>query len=362
MAFDAMPYHFFERKMKENKNINKNTHHKSYIKVIIVKFTQDTRADIIKEKRRRKQMSSSTKMGRKLRKRFKKELPFHLMLLPAVLMVVLFKYIPMAGLSIAFQDYSPLYSIFEQEWCGWENFKYIFSLSTFPRVIYNTLFIAIMKIVAGIIVPVTVALLLNEVRNIVYKRTLQTIVYLPHFISWVALAGIFLDVLGMDGIVNNFLATIGLNRVYFLGDEKVFPFTMVVTDTWKTFGWNTIVYLAAITGISPALYEAAALDGAGRFRQILHVAIPSILPIVLLMTVLSIGNVLRAGFDQIFNLYSPLVYSTGDIIDTFVYRMGILGAQFGPATAVGLFQSVVSCALIVAGYWAAEKFAGYQVF
>ena len=124
----------------------------------------------------------------------------------------------------------------------------------------------------------------------------------------------------------------------------------------------TIVYLAAITGISPALYEAAALDGAGRFSQILHVAIPSILPIVLMMTVLSIGNVLRAGFDQIFNLYSPLVYSTGDIIDTFVYRMGILGAQFGPATAVGLFQSVVSCVLIVAGYWAAEKFAGYQVF
>lgn len=307
-------------------------------------------------------MSSSTKTGRKLRKRFKKELPFHLMLLPAVLMVVLFKYIPMAGLSIAFQDYSPLYSIFEQEWCGWENFKYIFSLSTFPRVIYNTLFIAIMKIAAGIIVPVTVALLLNEVRNIVYKRTLQTIVYLPHFISWVALAGIFLDVLGMDGIVNNFLAAIGLHRVYFLGNEKVFPFTMVVTDTWKIFGWNTIVYLAAITGISPALYEAAALDGAGRFRQIIHVAIPSILPIVLLMTVLSIGNVLRAGFDQIFNLYSPLVYSTGDIIDTFVYRMGILGAQFGPATAVGLFQSVVSCVLIVAGYWAAEKFAGYQVF
>lgn len=348
--------------MKENKNINKNTHHKSYIKVIIVKFTQDTRTDIIKEKRRSKQMSSSTKTGQKLRKRFKKELPFHLMLLPAVVMVVLFKYIPMAGLSIAFQDYSPLYSIFEQEWCGWENFKYIFSLSTFPRVIYNTLFIAIMKIAAGIIVPVTVALLLNEVRNIVYKRTLQTIVYLPHFISWVALAGIFLDVLGMDGIVNNFLAAIGLHRVYFLGNEKVFPFTMVVTDTWKTFGWNTIVYLAAITGISPTLYEAAALDGAGRFRQIIHVAIPSILPIVLLMTVLSIGNVLRAGFDQIFNLYSPLVYSTGDIIDTFVYRMGILGAQFGPATAVGLFQSVVSCVLIVAGYWAAEKFAGYQVF
>lgn len=298
----------------------------------------------------------------RLKKRLKKELPFHIMLFPAVVMVLLFKYIPLAGLSIAFQDYSPLLGFFDQEWCGWENFSYVFSLSTFPRVIYNTLFIAIMKIIAGIVVPVTVALLLNEVRNIGYKRTLQTVVYLPHFISWVALAGIFLDVLSMDGVVNKFLTSIGMEPIYFLGDEKIFPFTMVVTDTWKTFGWNTIVYLAAITGISPGLYEAAALDGAGRFKQIIHVAIPSILPIVLLMTVLSIGNVLRAGFDQIFNLYSPLVYSTGDIIDTYVYRMGILSAQFGPATAVGLFQSVVSFILIVAGYWAADKIAGYRVF
>lgn len=304
----------------------------------------------------------STTLGGRFRRRLWKELPFHLMLLPAVILVILFKYIPLAGLSIAFQDYSALYGIFDQEWCGWENFSYIFSLSTFPRVIYNTLFIAIMKIAAGIIVPVTVALLLNEVRHTAYKRTVQTIVYLPHFISWVALAGIFLDVLGMDGIVNNLLSAMGMNKIYFLGDANIFPFTMVLTDVWKTFGWNTIVYLAAITGISPELYEAAALDGAGRFKQIIHVAIPSILPIVLLMTVLSIGNVLRAGFDQIFNLYSPLVYSTGDIIDTFVYRMGILSAQFGPATAVGLFQSVVSCILIVTGYWVAERFAGYQVF
>ena len=219
-----------------------------------------------------------------------------------------------------------------------------------------------MKIIAGIVVPVTVALLLNEIRNVMYKRTLQTIVYLPHFISWVALAGIFLDVLSMDGVINKLLSSIGLDPIYFLGDEKVFPYTMVVTDTWKTFGWNTIVYLAAITGISPVLYEAAALDGAGRFKQIIHVAIPSILPIVLLMTVLSIENVLRAGFDQIFNLYSPLVYSTGDIIDTYVYRMGILSAQFGSATAVGLFQSVVSFILILGGYWAADKIAGYRVF
>lgn len=294
--------------------------------------------------------------------RLRKELPFHLMLLPGVLIVLVFKYIPMGGLCISFQDYSPIFGLFEQDWVGFENFEYVFSMPTFPRVIYNTLFIAILKIIAGIIVPVTFALLLNEVLAVKYKRTLQTVVYLPHFISWVALAGIFLDVLSLDGIVNQLLGHLGIAPVYFLGNEKIFPFTMVVTDVWKTFGWNTIVYLAAITGVDASLYEAAYLDGAGRFRQTLHVTIPTIMPIVILMTILSIGNVLRAGFDQIFNLYSPLVYSTGDIIDTFVYRLGILGSQFGPATAVGLFQSVVSFILITLGYWAADKFAGYRVF
>ena len=307
-------------------------------------------------------MSKGNDNRSRLSIRLRKELPFHLMLLPGVLLVLVFKYIPMVGLSIAFQDYSPLFGIFEQDWCGLENFRYIFSLSTFPRVIYNTMFIALLKIIAGILVPVTFALMLNEVRNIGYKRTLQTVVYLPHFISWVALAGIFLDVLSLDGIVNSMLTGLGLKAVYFLGDEKIFPYTMVVTDVWKTFGWNAIVYLAAITGIDPQLYEAAYLDGAGRFRQTLHVTLPGIMPIVVLMSILSIGNVLRAGFDQIFNLYSPLVYSTGDIIDTFVYRLGILGAQFGPATAVGLFQSAVSFVLIVTGYWVADKFLGYRVF
>ena len=155
--------------------------------------------------------------------RLRKELPFHLMLLPGVILVLVFKYIPMVGLSIAFQDYSPLFGIFDQDWCGLENFRYIFSLSTFPRVIYNTMFIALLKIIAGILVPVTFALMLNEVRNIGYKRTLQTVVYLPHFISWVALAGIFLDVLSLDGILNSMLTGLGLKAVYFLGDEKVFP-------------------------------------------------------------------------------------------------------------------------------------------
>lgn len=303
-----------------------------------------------------------SKPKQSLVQRLTRELPFHLMLLPGVLLVFIFKYIPMAGLCIAFQDYSPIFGMFDQPWVGLENFQYVFTMSTFPRVIFNTVYIAVLKIAAGIIVPVTFALMLNEMRSVRYKRLLQTVVYLPHFISWVALAGIFLDVLSLDGVVNTALVHLGLQPVYFLGDEKVFPYTMVVTDVWKTFGWNTIVYLAAITGVDQQLYEAAYLDGAGRFKQTIHVTLPTIMPIVMLMTILSIGNVLRAGFDQIFNLYSPLVYSTGDIIDTFVYRMGILGAQFGPATAVGLFQSLISFVLIMTGYWLADKFAGYRVF
>ena len=295
-------------------------------------------------------------------RRLKSEFPFHLMLFPGLVLTFIFKYIPMGGLVIAFQDYTPIFGMFEQEWIGLGNFQYVFSMPTFPRVIYNTIFIALLKIIAGIIVPVSFALMLNEVRNIRYKRVLQTIVYLPHFISWVALAGIFLDVLSIDGVINKALVALGMDPVYFLGDEKIFPYTLVVTDVWKTFGWNTIVYLAAITGVDESLYEAAYLDGAGRFRQTLSITLPSIMPIVMLMSILSIGNVLRAGFDQVFNLYSPLVYSTGDIIDTFVYRLGILSAQFGPATAVGLFQSLVSFVLIMTGYWMADRFAGYRVF
>ena len=295
--------------------------------------------------------------------RLKQEWPFHLMLLPAVLAVLIYKYLPMCGLTIAFQDYSPIFGIFEQDWIGWENFEYIFSLPTFPRVIWNTLVIAGLKLVGNLIVPITFALLLNEVRQKTYKRTLQTLVYLPHFISWVALAGIFIDILSpSSGIVNEIIRSFGGQPVYFLGDEKVFPFTVVATAIWKHFGWNAIVYLAAITNVDESLYEAAYLDGAGRFKQVWHVMIPGIMPIVVLMMLLSIGTILKAGFEQVYNLYSPQVYSTGDIIDTFVYRMGLVDVQFGPAAAVGLFQSAVSFVLMLLGYFLADKVAGYRVF
>lgn len=294
---------------------------------------------------------------------FQKELPFHLMLLPAVIITFIFKYIPFVGISMAFEDYTPLKGIFEQKWVGMDNYRYLFSLPGFGSVIWNTIFIAVMKMVGNLVFPVLIALLLNEVRGKRYKKTVQTVLYLPHFISWAALAGIFIDILSPSGgIVNQILNALGMKSVFFLGDSNIFPYTVAVTDIWKELGWGTIVYLAAITGIDPTYYEAAKIDGAGRFKQVLHVTIPSILPMILLMMVLSVGNVLQAGFEQVFNLYSPQVYSTGDIIDTYVYRIGVIEAKFDLATAVGLFKSAISFVLIMIGYKLADKLAGYKVF
>lgn len=307
--------------------------------------------------------ATDTERGTKKRGRFRRELPFHVMLLPAVIITILFKYVPFAGIAMAFEDYTPLRGLFEQTWVGMENFKYLFSLPGFGSVIWNTVFIAVMKLAGNLIFPVLVALLLNEVRARRYKKTVQTVLYLPHFISWAALAGIFIDILSPSGgIVNQLLGSLGLKEVFFLGDAEVFPYTMAATDIWKELGWGMIVYLAAITGIDPTYYEAARMDGAGRLKQILHVTIPGILPMILLMMVLSVGNVLQAGFEQVFNLYSPQVYSTGDIIDTYVYRIGVVEAKFDLATAVGLFKSAISFVLIMLGYKLADRLAGYKVF
>ncbi|WP_307728374.1 ABC transporter permease [Paenibacillus plantiphilus] len=301
--------------------------------------------------------------GKARKKWFFKELPFHAMLLPAVIITIIFRYVPIGGLSVAFMDYQTVFSFFEQEWVGWDNFTYIFNLPGFSNVLWNTFFIAVMKIIGNLIVPVAFALLLNEVRHRLFKQSVQTLLYLPHFLSWVALAGVLVDILSpSSGIVNNVLGFFGVNPIFFLGNPDIFPYTLVMTDVWKEFGWGTIIYLAAITTIDPTQYEAAVIDGAGRWKQTLHVTLPALAPVIILLTVLGIGNVLQAGFDQVYNLYSPQVYSTGDIIDTLVYRIGVVDVQFGPAAAIGFFKSVVSFLLIVTGYKLAHRWAGYRVF
>ncbi|KTD88599.1 ABC transporter permease [Paenibacillus etheri] len=298
-----------------------------------------------------------------LTRMWKREWPLHLMLFPGIVLVLIFSYIPMAGIMMAFQKYVPNKGLFGSPFIGLKNFQLLMDYPDIGRIFFNTVYIAVMKIVAGMIVPVTIAILLNELRKEWVKRTFQTLVYLPHFLSWVLLSGILIDVLSpSSGILNQVLGLFGIDPVFFLGDNKWFPYVMVISDVWKEFGFGTIVYLAALTGINPSLYEAAEIDGAGRFKQTLHVTLPGMLPIIVLMFTLSIGNVLNAGFDQIFNLYSPPVYESADIIDTFVYRMGIEQAQFGFATAVGLLKSVISFIFVSMSYILAYRVANYRIF
>lgn len=291
------------------------------------------------------------------------QLPLHFMMIPGIVLVVLFSYIPMFGIVMAFQEYNPLLGFFKSPWVGLDNFRYMLSMPDTLQVVWNTLYIAVLKIIGNLLVPVAVALLLNEIGSRVFQRSLQTIIYLPYFLSWIILATVFIDILSpSSGAINQILGYFGIEPIYFLGDQTWFPITMVITDIWKGFGYGTIVYLAALTGIDPTLYEVAVIDGANRWQQTWHITLPGIRSMVILMMTLQLGNVLNAGFDQIFNLLSPVVYKTGDIIDTLVYRMGLINTQYSLATAVGLFKSVVSMILIALSYWLADKFANYRIF
>ncbi|QGQ99583.1 sugar ABC transporter permease [Paenibacillus psychroresistens] len=298
-----------------------------------------------------------------LSKKWRRVMPLHLMLLPALVLLIIYSYGPIVGLLIAFERFMPSKGIFGSPLVGWENFKYVWDLPDTKHVLTNTVVIAFFKILLNLIIPIILALLLNEVRLKFFKRTIQTAIYFPYFLSWVLLGGILIDILSpSQGIVNEIIQFFGFKPIFFLGDPHWFRFTIVATDLWKEVGFNTIVFLAAVTNANPSLYEAAVIDGANRWKQTLNVTLPSMLPVIILMATLSMGNVLNAGFDQIFNLYSPQVYSTGDILDTFVYRIGLIDTQYGVATAVGLFKSVVSCCFISISYILAYRLANYRIF
>lgn len=299
-----------------------------------------------------------------MRAKLRKELPLHLMLLPGLVMIILFSYVPMAGVMIAFQKFIPAKGLFgDQKWVGLDNFEYVMNLPSFTQVLWNTLFISSLKLILGLIIPLVFAILLNELASNVIKRSVQTAIYLPYFLSWVVLGGILIDILSPSGgIVNEFLGWFGVSKIFFLGDNDWFPFTLIASDVWKNFGYGTIVYLAAITGIDPGLYEAATIDGANRWHKTWHITIPGIRMVIVLLSVLSLGQLLNAGFDQVFNLYSPQVYESGDILDTFVYRIGLLDAQYGVAAAVGFFKSIISLTLISSSYFLAYRFAKYRIF
>ncbi len=287
---------------------------------------------------------------------------FQGMLLPGIILLIIFSFVPMFGSVIAFENYYPSKGIFGSSWVGLKNFRYMFNLPTFWQIFSNTVFIAVWKIAMGILVPVLYALLLNEVRSVGYKRTIQTAIYLPHFLSWVILANIVTNIFALDGPINGLIRSLSGKEIYFMANAGWFRVIVIISDVWKEAGFGTVVYLAAITGIDPQLYEAAAIDGAGKLKRVWHVTLPGMAPTIVLMATLALGRVMDAGFDQIFNMYNPLVYSTGDIIDTYVYRTGLVGAKYGLASAVGLMKSVISFTLIVVSYQLADRFAGYRIF
>ncbi len=299
-----------------------------------------------------------------VKKRRSLPVSFHytLMMIPGFVWLILFSIVPMVGIVMAFQNFNPGKGIFGSEWVGLDNFIYLTRMGDVPRIIRNTLVIAIGKLILNIVVPLVFAILLNECKNVGYKKVVQTIVYLPHFISWVILANICMNIFGYFGIFNQITGLFGAEPKMWLNDPNLFQGFMIGTDVWKEFGYNAVIYLAALTGISPNLYEAAAIDGASRWQSIKSITIPSLIPTVVLLATLAMGNVLNAGFDQVFNMYSAVTYSTGDIIDTYVYRIGITNMQYSLATAVGLFKSVVSFTLITVSYVLAYKFADYTIF
>ena len=297
-----------------------------------------------------------------MKKRLKREIPFHLMLLLPMLFLAVFSFAPLFGILMAFQDYIPAKGILQSRWVGLENFDFIFSLPSTRQIFANTIIISLGKLAAGIIVPVFFALLLNEIRVIAFKRTVQTIVYLPHFLSWVVLANVVSSILGFDGPINSLIQSMGHDPILFLGSNVWFRPVIILSDCWKEFGYGSIIYLSALTSIDPGLYESASLDGASRLQKIFYITLPMLVPTIVLMMALNLGNILNAGFDQIFNLYNPLVYETGDIIDTYVYRIGLIDMQYSLATAVGLIKSVIGFVLIMSFNLVSRKLVSRSIF
>jgi putative aldouronate transport system permease protein len=288
--------------------------------------------------------------------------PLYAMFVPGLVALAIFSYYPMYGIIISFQDYNPGLGFIKSPWVGLQNFRDIFSNPDFRDIVRNSFVIATAKIVTQQVAAVALALLLNELTRMWLKRTLQTILYLPYFLSWIVLGGILLDMLSAGGLVAQAFRAVGLESPMFLGSNTWFVPTLIVTNIWQTVGWSTIIYLAALTSVDPVLHEAAAIDGAGRLQRVRYVTLPGIASTVVLLACLNLGNVLQAGFDQVFTLYNPAVYATGDILDTYVYRVGLISARYSVGGAIGLFKSVMGFILIVVAYRLADRFTGYSIF
>ena len=285
----------------------------------------------------------------------------YLMLIPGLFFLFIYKFAPLYGILIAFKDYNifagsnPIDAIAKSPWVGFANFERLFKSSEFIKVLVNTLIINGMKILFLFPIPIICAILLNEIRNKAFRKLSQTAIYVPYFFSWVVVFGIFYSLFGSYGVVNNVIAALGHARIKFFTDTGIFRWLLVFTEGWKEIGYNTVIYLAAIAGIDIALYEAASVDGANKWKQIWHVTMPGLLPTIVLMFILKVGYILDTGFEQVLVFYNPAVYDVADIIQTYVYRLGMGQMDFPLSTALGLFNSVVAFVLIVSANMISKK-------
>lgn len=296
------------------------------------------------------------------KKKLKKNWPFLVMLMIPLIFLLVFSYGPMYGVSIAFKRYSPGLGIWDSPWNQFGHFKRMMKDTLFIRALKNTLNISFLKLLIGFPAPIILALALNEIRFQKFKKLAQTISYLPYFLSWVIAAAMLIEILSPDrGLINSVLKMFGMNPVHFLANKNTFIPVLIISEIWKSIGYESIIYLAAITGVDLSIYEAAELDGASRLQKMWHVTIPSIMPIILVMLILRLGQVLNAGFDQVLNLYNPSVYAVADIIDTYVYRIGLENFSFDYSTAVGLVKNLVGLVLILTSNLIVKKTTGQNV-
>lgn len=299
----------------------------------------------------------------KLWKDFRRDKLLYLLALPGILFFIVFKYIPLGGLVIAFQNYSPFVGVRGSEWVGFEHFQRFFSNPEFLILFRNTMAINLMSLFFFFPLPIVLSLMLNEVRSVFYKRVVQSVVYMPHFLSWVIISGLtFLLFAKGEGLVNKLLESFGATRIDFLTNSNLFWIMLTIQSIWKECGWGTILFLAAMAGIDPGVYEAARMDGASRLRQMWHVTLPAIRSVIVILLILRLGHMMDVGFEQVFLMYNGAVSEVAEVFDTYVYRVGIQQGQFSYSTAAGLFKSVVGLTLVVISNWASKKMGEEGVY
>lgn len=284
------------------------------------------------------------------------------MLAPAILTYIVFQYGPMYGITVAFKDFWVSKGIMGSPWVGLKHFQLFWEDEKFWQVFQNTIIISLQRLVFAFPAPIIIALLLNEVRTTWFKRWVQTIVYLPHFFSWVILSGILFSLLSDGGLVNRIITGLGGEKIFFLMDSQYFRPLLVLSHIWKEAGWGTIIYLAALASISPELYEAAVVDGANRWKQMRHITLPSLVPTISILFILAVGGLMDGGFDQVFNLYNPTVYDVGDIIQTYVYRIGLAGGKISEGAALGVFLSAINVVLLFSVHKISKRLTGHGLF